>query len=145
MDTETFNLFPSPPPPSPSPSREHEKGILGVLKGCLSHCSCSSFEFTVWVMKEYGIKDSWYKLVAIKENNITHQVWNPLCLLDDDFRGRRGTAILMVSFIDKHVAYCLDTNTIKHFNLSGIFVKVMTYRPSFLNLLNFGSDRVHAL
>ncbi|GJX98485.1 F-box associated domain containing protein [Tanacetum coccineum] len=63
IDNETFQLFPSPP--------EEKLGdirflSLGVVNGCLSQCSTSYFEFTVWVMKEYGIKRSWHKEVVIK-------------------------------------------------------------------------------
>ncbi|GAU24914.1 hypothetical protein TSUD_116400 [Trifolium subterraneum] len=36
-------------------------GALGVLRGCL----CMVFRHDVWVMKEYGSKESWTKLFAI--------------------------------------------------------------------------------
>ncbi|GJW79373.1 F-box associated domain containing protein [Tanacetum coccineum] len=64
LDDETFQyLFQSPP------SRDEYHKILGVLKGCLCQFTWSSCgEYTLWVMKEYGINDSWYKEVDIAQS-----------------------------------------------------------------------------
>nr|GEZ73765.1 hypothetical protein [Tanacetum cinerariifolium] len=82
LDNENFKLFPSPS--FEGEENEHKyPGILGVLKGCLSQgCYYSCEIFTVWVMKEHGIKDSWYKAFTIKETRIARKLRCPLCLLD---------------------------------------------------------------
>nr|GFB11750.1 hypothetical protein [Tanacetum cinerariifolium] len=102
LDNETFNLFPSPP--FEGEEKQDCQGILGVLKGCLSQgCYYSRDTFTVWVMKQHGIKDSWYKAFTIKETRIACELrWRPLCLLD----GLRG-GTLIADDGDKLVAYCL--------------------------------------
>nr|GEY36702.1 hypothetical protein [Tanacetum cinerariifolium] len=101
LDNETFNLFPSPP--FEGEEKQDCQGILGVLKGCLSQgCYYSRDTFTVWVMKQHGIKDSWYKAFTIKETRIACELrWRPLCLLD----GLRG-GTLIADDGDKLVAYC---------------------------------------
>ncbi|GJX35381.1 hypothetical protein Tco_0246938 [Tanacetum coccineum] len=82
LDNEMFNLFPSPPFEGEEKQQKY-CGILGVLKGCLSQgCYYSCKIFTVWVMKQHGIKDSWYKAFTIKETHIARKLYRPLCLLD---------------------------------------------------------------
>lgn len=49
---------------------EYENGsftlTLGVLEGCLCvFCNYDQFRMDVWLMKEYGVKESWIKLVSI--------------------------------------------------------------------------------
>ncbi|XP_071712459.1 F-box protein At3g07870-like [Rutidosis leptorrhynchoides] len=67
FDNETFQLFPSPPV---CLERDNKfRGMLGVLKGCL----CFSYDtrnvdILIWVMKEYGIENSWHKEVLIKQS-----------------------------------------------------------------------------
>ncbi|XP_021760569.1 F-box protein CPR30-like [Chenopodium quinoa] len=54
---------------------------LGVLDGCLYffYEILSTSKFDVWVMKEYGVKESWVKLFEIDfrvfVNNICHRTW----------------------------------------------------------------------
>ncbi|KAI8556192.1 hypothetical protein RHMOL_Rhmol05G0232900 [Rhododendron molle] len=60
---------------------------MGVLNGCLCML-CDYYDdcFDVWVMKEYGIRDSWTKLVAIPY--VSHPLNHPhdsaeLCILEN--------------------------------------------------------------
>ncbi|GFZ07084.1 hypothetical protein Acr_19g0000210 [Actinidia rufa] len=47
---------------------------LGVLEGCLCVlCSYSEVGVDIWVMEEYGVKESWAKLISIK-NSISSKV-----------------------------------------------------------------------
>lgn len=54
---------------------------LGVLGGCLSVCTCSNLTFEsheaaeIWMMKDYGVKESWEKVFAIPQLMIAR----PLC------------------------------------------------------------------
>lgn len=38
---------------------------LDVIDGCLSVVCTSRYRVTIWVMKEYGVRDSWFKLLTI--------------------------------------------------------------------------------
>ncbi|XP_021991016.1 F-box protein At3g07870 [Helianthus annuus] len=141
MDTETFESFPSPPGELAGDDQESMQ-MLGVLKGSLSLFSWTSLGFNVWVMKE-----SWYKAIAVIQENIDPFLksleWEPRFLMD----GSDGTSILI--FLAWHeenpslVGYCLNTNKILDLNLPGnYFVRMHTYRPSLVKLQNFGSERV---
>nr|GEV85031.1 hypothetical protein [Tanacetum cinerariifolium] len=148
LDNETFNLFPSPP--FEGEEKRNYYGILGVLKGCLSQgCYYSCNIFTVWVMKQHGNKDSWYKAFSIKEIHIARKLSCPVCLLD----GLKG-GTLIANAGNKLVAYCLRTNTLRTINLTSSpsntryparpvrtvnIQSVITYHPTFLNLQNFVS------
>ncbi|KAL9995327.1 putative F-box domain-containing protein [Helianthus debilis subsp. tardiflorus] len=143
LDSETFELIPSP---LGEPGYDTEsKQMLGVLKGsCLSLFSWTSLGFTVWVMKG----ESWYKAIAMNEENMDPVLksleWKPVYLID----GSDGTSILIFwpQGTESLEAYCLDTNKILDLNLPGNFWTVMhTYRPSFVKLQDFGSERVHSL
>jgi F-box interacting protein len=91
FDKETFQLFPSPP------YEERHGNIrwqsLGVLKGCLCQCDSSAVKFTIWVMKEYGIKKSWHKEVVIKQSiSMDWLVREPVTVLE----GLEDGTILML-------------------------------------------------
>ncbi|KAK9077362.1 hypothetical protein SSX86_005699 [Deinandra increscens subsp. villosa] len=116
--------------------------ILGVLKGRLSCIYwCFSWETEVWVMKE---ESNWYKEITVIKPFIQLFPWRPLCLID----GLEGTSVLLVhvEFLDKSAAF-LNTNKIlietPIFWIN--FSSIMTYRPSFVKLDNFGLERVHAM
>ncbi|MFS7921907.1 hypothetical protein Hanom_Chr03g00242451 [Helianthus anomalus] len=72
--------------------------------------------------------------------------WEPVFLID----GSECTSVLMFQHVETAslVAYCLNTNKILdlNLNLGGDLITIMhTYRPSFVKLQNFGSERVHSL
>lgn len=90
---------------------------------------------------------SWFKEIAIRQVIDPLFMWSdesePLCLID----GLNGTSVLMVHNREttEVVACCLDTNTVLDFGLLGDFNSfVLTYRPSFVRLDNFGSETVLA-
>ncbi|KAL3510964.1 hypothetical protein ACH5RR_030365 [Cinchona calisaya] len=62
LSTEQFHLVPTPPPRS---GYDHNNMTvsIGNLGGCLSLLYQDKFQpdFHLWVMKDYGIKDSWAK------------------------------------------------------------------------------------
>ncbi|KAI7736913.1 hypothetical protein M8C21_032344 [Ambrosia artemisiifolia] len=142
LDSETFELFPSP---LGEPGDDQEsKRMVGVLKGRLSLFSGSSVGFTVWVMK-----GSWQKVIAIQENMdpvLKSPDWKPVFLID----GSKGTSVLIIWSGGKPsmVAYCLKRKKVLDLNLNlewGYFMTMRTYRPSFVKLQNFVSERVHSL
>uniref|UniRef100_A0A2P2Q3F2 Uncharacterized protein n=1 Tax=Rhizophora mucronata TaxID=61149 RepID=A0A2P2Q3F2_RHIMU len=72
LNDEKFHLLPTP---------DNSHGIiLGVLGGCLSMgCKVESENLEIWMMKEYGVKDSWTKLCSISEENGGCYNISPLC------------------------------------------------------------------
>ncbi|XP_073147417.1 F-box protein CPR1-like [Henckelia pumila] len=67
LEAESFRPFPPPPP-----SRElRALGTLGILEECLCFLDNSS-EFdgiiVIWVMKEYGVEESWTKQFVISNS-----------------------------------------------------------------------------
>ncbi|KAL4570170.1 hypothetical protein LXL04_025821 [Taraxacum kok-saghyz] len=131
FDNEIFKLFPSPPIEDIEESEINRKS-LAVLKGCLwqSNTSGGNSEFTFWVMKEYGIKESWHKEVAG---------------IDPIEHLRDGT-ILVVRYGEKLSAYSTEGRTIADtdYGFDHCF-SAIAYRPSFLKLRNFESERVYVL
>ncbi|PWA90771.1 F-box associated domain, type 1 [Artemisia annua] len=119
FDDETFKLFPSPLIEVIEDSYNHFQS-LGVLKGCLCLADTFDPQFTIWVMKEYGIKKSWHKEVGLKD----------------------GT-ILMVFRDVELLAYCPTRKTVEDTQIFDRYLTAMSYRPSFLKLQNFELERVH--
>ncbi|XP_071727123.1 F-box/kelch-repeat protein At3g06240-like [Rutidosis leptorrhynchoides] len=140
IDNETFQLFPSPPV-------DLEEDLwylrmLGVLDGCLCYsCYCrTSCVVSIWVMKEYGIGNSWQKKILITESisPILHGPYDILCFPMGSFKDGR---ILMMSFSGKLLVYHPNTHTIEKTQFSD--VNAISYRPSFVKLQNFESESVH--
>ncbi|KAJ9552141.1 hypothetical protein OSB04_016186 [Centaurea solstitialis] len=88
LDKETFQLFPSPP--SVKENRCHYQA-LAILRGCLCNLATCSFQSTIWMMKEYGNKNSWHKEVVITREIVVGELrWLHL------IEGLRDGRILMV-------------------------------------------------
>ncbi|KAL7583670.1 hypothetical protein Lser_V15G45564 [Lactuca serriola] len=143
FDKETFELFPSPPVEIVEESQIHFYS-LGVLKGCLCQSDTFDFQLTIWVMKEYGVKKSWRREVIIKQSvsrDLDWLMWEPVYLIE----GLNDGTILMMYYQDKLLAYCPKRKTIEDKEIFDRHFTGMAYRPSFLKLQNFKSERVHVL
>ncbi|KAJ9551938.1 hypothetical protein OSB04_015983 [Centaurea solstitialis] len=126
LDKETFQLFPSP---SIEPgAMQKSTRNLGVLRGCLCRLDIYDFHLKIWVMKQYGIKESWHKELVITQ---------PICAksrLD-------GTILVVVG--GKMLAYCPKSNIFEDFSLlNNCFVR-MTHHHSFIKLKDIDLERVH--
>ncbi|KAL4570174.1 hypothetical protein LXL04_025825 [Taraxacum kok-saghyz] len=142
FDNETFKLFPSPP----IEDRQINHKSLGVLKGCLCQSNVSSSSgFTFWVMKEYGIKESWHKKLVIS-NRITRSLPGMGLQTIHLIQHLRDGTMLMVRSGGKLFAYSCEGRTIADtdYGFDHCFT-TMAFRPSFLKLRNFESERVYVL
>ncbi|PWA84094.1 F-box associated domain, type 1 [Artemisia annua] len=142
IDNETFQLFPSPPFDAFDDTRIPWES-LALLKGCLCQSHTFVTGFTIWVMKEYGIKKSWHKEVVIKQSISRDLDWRPLYLIG----GLEDGTILMVYYLDEVLAYSPKTKTcekIDFFNQFDPPFTRMVYQLSSLKM-NFESERVHML
>ncbi|KAJ9551815.1 LOW QUALITY PROTEIN: hypothetical protein OSB04_015860 [Centaurea solstitialis] len=140
LNTETFQLFPSPP-------SEAIQGnciqSLAVLKGCLCKSDTGGFKFTIWVMKEYGIKKSWHKEMVITEVISKWPLWPYLDYIYLIGGLKDGTILLVSGTGGSLFAFYPRNNTIEEIETFDWLEGGMAYRPSFLKLQNFESERIH--
>ncbi|GJZ36712.1 F-box associated domain containing protein [Tanacetum coccineum] len=69
----------------------YDKGQNDLTLGALGHCLCITCSYLydrvdLWVMKVYGVKDSWTKLASLPylhEYGMFHQLVAPLCISND--------------------------------------------------------------
>lgn len=93
LHKETYREVLLPPP-------DYEKEdcstpTLGVLKGCLClNYDYKRTDFVVWVMKEYGVRESWVKLVTVPylPNPEDFSYSGPYCISEN------GEVLLMFEF-----------------------------------------------
>ncbi|KAL4557054.1 hypothetical protein LXL04_035224 [Taraxacum kok-saghyz] len=136
FDNETFELIPSPP----SQRRRVYRQKLGVLKGCLCRCDTSHSKFTIWVMKEYGINESWHKELVIRKGispTLDMLVREPPHLIG----GFKDGTILISSSKGTILVYSPSTATIIDTN----YFYGFTYRPSFYRLHNLKNETVQMI
>ncbi|KVI02070.1 F-box/kelch-repeat protein At3g06240-like [Cynara cardunculus var. scolymus] len=140
LDKETFRLFPSPPSESIEESYMHFQS-LAVLKGCLCKSDTYDSRYTIWVMTEYGIKKSWRKELVVKLGiipDLDWLIWEPMFLIE----GLKDGSILMVCREERLLVYCPQSKTIEHTEMFEPYFSGLPYRPSFLKLRDFASERV---
>ncbi|KAJ9551937.1 hypothetical protein OSB04_015982 [Centaurea solstitialis] len=140
LDKETFRLISSLPPAFEVMQKGSAK--LGVFKGCLCKSDTYDFQFTIWVMKQYGIKESWHKELVITQAICAGLDW-PKKKIMHVIEGLQDGSILVVHNDDKLLAYCPKRKTIKEIAILHRWCVVLTHRPSFIKLQNFDFDRVH--
>ncbi|KAL4570171.1 hypothetical protein LXL04_025822 [Taraxacum kok-saghyz] len=109
FDNEIFKLFPSPPIEDIEDSQINS---LAVLKGCLcqSNASSRTYNYTFWVMKEYGIKESWHKELVINERTVGNVSWQPI----HPIAHLRDGTILMIRSGEKLFLYSTTGRMIAH-------------------------------
>ncbi|KAK9285587.1 hypothetical protein L1049_024782 [Liquidambar formosana] len=67
--------------PIPHWSLNESNSILMVLGGCLSVVVYSGNYLDIWLMKEYGVKESWTKEITIRPDILMDGNYRPLCIL----------------------------------------------------------------
>ncbi|CAI8604297.1 unnamed protein product [Vicia faba] len=81
---------------------EHDgDNVSDLIMDVVSNCLCLSYDssethWVVWLMKEYGVADSWTKLVIIPHLNTNHQ-WNHRMVpsfVDPLFKSENGMVIV---------------------------------------------------
>ncbi|KAJ9551774.1 hypothetical protein OSB04_015819 [Centaurea solstitialis] len=119
FDKETFQFLPPPPP-----VKVNHGLSLGILKGCLCKLDTYYSQLTIWMMKEYGIKNSWHKEMVITRKISMDLPWpyNPVQI-----------AVLVSEYklwvFHPRSQTTEDTKMFFDLGLSGC-----AYRPSFLKL-----------
>ncbi|CAI9118684.1 OLC1v1020282C1 [Oldenlandia corymbosa var. corymbosa] len=148
LEKETFRAFPGPP--------ELEKNNLATLEvynnkddNCLSVCdNTSDFKITIWLMKEYGVKESWVKQFVIDKHQIDligkyYEVVQILKVFEDG-------EILMLWRDDQPLSFDPKNNLLKRVEMKKLvghperfmIMEVVDYVPSFVSLKSFGNEMV---
>ncbi|PSS29074.1 F-box protein [Actinidia chinensis var. chinensis] len=90
---------------------------LGVLEGCLCVlCSYSEVGVDIWAMKEYGIKESWAKLISIK-NSISVRFFDELRPIA---YSKCGGKLLIQHDAHKFILYDLESKVIEKVEIRGL-------------------------
>ncbi|OMO57924.1 hypothetical protein COLO4_34989 [Corchorus olitorius] len=132
FENDMFREFPLPTQIKPKAS-DHLK--LGVIEDSLYACcyhNDDSYQFDIWVMKDYGVKESWTKQFRIKHTFLSHTYFDyyyPLMLLKN---GR-----MLISYNDSDVV-CYNLKR-KRFIETNIYAKrnyffMIAYTPCFISL-----------
>ncbi|KAK3000275.1 hypothetical protein RJ639_022805 [Escallonia herrerae] len=134
IEKEKFNAM-SPPKRN---DRSNELVNLGVLEGCLSMSTCQNAvesDFVIWVMQDYGVKESWRKEIVIKQVLLYYEMVSPLRVLRDG-------GILMLWGDQMFYSYSFETETWERLLPDISFMGGSMHVPSFLSLQTFGMENV---
>lgn len=114
---------------------------LGTLRGCLCLCDKTDSKIGIWVMKNYGMKESWSKEIIISDNSV-----GCLCGTVHALKVLNDETILML-FREAYLCTYHPGN--KSFQILDIFqrgffdtLEAMVYVPSFITLKSFVSEKV---
>jgi F-box interacting protein len=122
--------------PAPSAFGRAEKECIdymhfGVLLGCLSICDYGAGLVDIWVMNEYGIKESWTKNFVITNLIERHNLdkYEPIMILDSG-------EILMLFNKDSLVSYDPREEVFNYLSTYGVRSKfqAIAFIPSFISL-----------
>ncbi|XP_059653779.1 F-box protein At3g07870-like [Cornus florida] len=143
FDTEQLQLFPSPPHEYDNSDEDDDIGMvglstkhnvsMGVLEDCLCICDANYDPIYIWVMKEYGVRESWTTLFSI--DNQLDQGW-PYGLYQPINYLKNG-AVLMFHYL-KCAVVCYDPErpTLKYLTIHGAEsnFEAIVYVPSLISL-----------
>ncbi|OMO94180.1 hypothetical protein COLO4_16485 [Corchorus olitorius] len=118
----------------PSPPKGDDQFMLGVIEDSLCACCfCDDdpYQFDIWVMKDYGVKESWTKQFRIEHTFLPDRLgdyYYPLILLKN---GR-----MLMSHNDQDVCYNLKEKRFKKTDISAkqFYFYLSAYTPCFVSL-----------
>ncbi|KAK2654291.1 hypothetical protein Ddye_014147 [Dipteronia dyeriana] len=131
--------------PLPSvPEEEYRYSLLGVFRGylCSSKANRSNNSWQFWIMKEYGVKESWTRILKVDLTGFSFCHLQPLCYLKDS-----NKVVLYkytefgVNTYERLVFYNQEYQKVKEIDVDGIqrevvgTILVLTRRASNAKLL----------
>ncbi|GMP40608.1 hypothetical protein CsSME_00010984 [Camellia sinensis var. sinensis] len=149
VEYESFQVFPSPPN---NLIKQTLYVSLGLFRDCLCLCVTDGSEdsdIVIWVMKEYGVKESWTKEIVIRQNSSDLS-----CLLYDEvslLHVWENGDILILWRDDRLYSYSPERKTLEevevprdssHIVAPFITYEMMLHVPSFLSLKDFEREKV---
>ncbi|XP_022893592.1 F-box protein CPR30-like [Olea europaea var. sylvestris] len=94
---------------------------LDVLGGCLCLVCTSKFGASIWVMKEYGVEESWTKLISIDSSTIDPDgILRPLAYLKPLAYSKNCENVLLAYDDKRLVWYNFIRKTIKNVSVRGL-------------------------
>ncbi|KAI5349655.1 PREDICTED: F-box [Prunus dulcis] len=135
--TEQFQRLPSPCCFGQRKKQSSESFKLGVLGGCLllSVFDDESSKIGMWVMKDYGVQESWTKFLVIVENLFRR---TPFLSLHEPIMFLSNGEILMVHNNWDVVCYNKEKKSFREIRLTGtqssFSFNAISYSPSFVSL-----------
>ncbi|KAK9284328.1 hypothetical protein L1049_023499 [Liquidambar formosana] len=131
--SEVFRAIPAPAPLGPRQKEFVNFMHLGELGGCLYVCDCTpSDHVDLWIMKNYGVKESWTKDFVIENliletSHLDH--YEPIITL-------RSGEILMLFNDNSLVLYSSMTKQFRFLNIFGVrsAFHAIALVPSFISL-----------
>lgn len=105
MKTEMYGEIPLP---------ESEIGLEDLSVGLLRECLCVFYDYKkhldVWMMKQYGVRESWTKLVCIMD--IQNETPVPLCALESGLIViKYGSTFKLYNLADNNAFTFLEIST----------------------------------
>ncbi|KAG2688546.1 hypothetical protein I3760_09G100800 [Carya illinoinensis] len=104
--------------PMPECTKENIQIDVGVLGGCV--CMVANYNYLhvdVWVMKEYGVKESWAKLFTVAKNEV---LGGALRYLKPLAYSKSGEEVLFQQNHERLVWYDLRGKSVRNVNLRGL-------------------------
>ncbi|KAG8378378.1 hypothetical protein BUALT_Bualt08G0131300 [Buddleja alternifolia] len=141
LENEVFQPF-----PPPFPGRKIQ-GSLGALRGCLCLCDNSSeIDIDIWVMKEYGVEQSWSKDIVIKK---IPELIGPSFVTVHALKVFRDGNVLILWGDFFMLYYCSKSEVAREVDMDQPkgpnSIEAMHYVPSFLPLRSFLMENVSIL
>ncbi|CAK9156390.1 unnamed protein product [Ilex paraguariensis] len=141
VEKEVFRTVSSPPQITPQ-----WKISLGLVGGCLSVCdNTSKSELVIWVMKEYGVNDSWTKKIVIRMNPdiawLSYQAVHAIKMWKDG-------DIFMFFYDDVLFSYSPQRKTLEKHDFPKDYaridknIEVMLHVESFRSLREFSKEKI---
>ncbi|KAK3025771.1 hypothetical protein RJ639_041927 [Escallonia herrerae] len=138
FETETFHSFPSRPNGFSEVGNWEDMISMGVLDGCLFICDSSKSEcFGLWVMKEYGIAESW-----INELLVIPGIDRWPCGLYQPIKYMENGALLIFHSANYLLYFDQTKSEIKFLKLHGFQTKFEAFPhiPSFVSLKEYATE-----
>ncbi|XP_074376793.1 F-box protein At3g07870-like [Apium graveolens] len=139
LEKELFHLTASAPLFYGMNGYDRDYRGLGTLGGCLCIIdNTADSELSIWVMKDYGMKESWTKEIVIKDKpgRLQYQIVRPLIFL-------KSGSILMVCCDRFLFTYCPESGALQIIECGPKDAyDAMVYVPSFIRLTSFMLEKV---
>jgi F-box interacting protein len=137
LENEKFQTIPLPS--STFYHASFERSSLGILGDCLCLSSVvasasSDWDIHVWVMKEYGVRESWIKEAAIKYPSPWEYWWSPECVKVISFLKNREVVLDCAGCL---VIYDVEQESFRLLKPNGILlthVNATAHATSFVSL-----------
>ncbi|KAK9933548.1 hypothetical protein M0R45_020742 [Rubus argutus] len=131
FETEQFGTI--PPPSHFAPILQHRGRLtLGVLGGCLLLCAVDDYssKFDMWVMKDYGVQQSWTRFLVVENLYPRGYRYEPIMFLNN------GEILMSCCGVGAVVCYNPETKGFRKTSIAPIDSEFVAtgYSPSFVSL-----------